>query len=114
QKVVALARQDDPEAGPRIDAAEKAVAEAVGAPLKGLLGQVGPLWVAYGGVEAGAMRATIVTEVRDPAAMLEALDRAVVLANAQIRAEAARNPRAAQGPIEIRRVEGEVRGYQVI
>ena len=114
-KIVALASQGDPASGPKIAEAEGAIARALGARLKeDLLAKIGPLWVAYGGVEEGGLRAAIVTEARDPATLLEAFDRAVVLANAQIRAEAARNPKAAQGPVEIRKVEGASPGYQMI
>ena len=114
-KIVALAGHGDPAAVARIGEAEAAIAQALGASLKdGLLGKLGPLWVAYGSVEAGALRAAIVTDIRDPDAVLEALDRAVILANVQFRAEAERNPRAAQGGLVIRKVDGEARGYQVI
>ncbi len=114
-KVVALLKQGDPGAEARIAAAEKAVAEALGARLKeDILGRLGPFWVGYLGNEANGPRGALVTEVREPDRFLEVLDRVAQIANAQIRAEAARRPRAGQAPAEIRKIDGPTPGYQLV
>jgi prepilin-type processing-associated H-X9-DG protein len=116
----AILKESERNGAQQVSEFERAARSSLGGGLReDLLAALGPKWLFYLDNQnvpgaAPQPRGALVTDIRNTPAFAAILDRAVARLNAQIKAEAAKNPRARPQTVEIRKLPGTATGYTMI